>query len=234
MPHTLLNAVNQLHIAIPPSISNPFNPPSTHEEASILRSNNIRAGNPIILHIAASPPNNPASTQGEASTSSASIIRSASTTISNGLWSAHAQPAYDLDFSQFLSPELNEGYYLNRVLSADLVADVTLESPLDFLNLYSAPLMPGGHFLSPVDYWPIEYDPHKVAAETSVQVEPKQEITSDDNKEDVVSVEAVPLIRKEKGPKEKIFHPCPQCARKFSRRFNMITHMKTHDKDRSV
>lgn len=29
-------------------------------------------------------------------------------------------------------------------------------------------------------------------------------------------------------------HPCPDCGRNFTRRFNMLTHLKTHDKSRYV
>jgi ribosomal protein L37AE/L43A len=29
-------------------------------------------------------------------------------------------------------------------------------------------------------------------------------------------------------------HPCPNCGRNFTRRFNMMTHLKTHDKSRYV
>jgi hypothetical protein len=159
------------------------------------------------LHIITSPQSIP----GEVS-----IIRSVSTIITNGLYSSQNQPIYDLDFSQFLSPELNVSYDINRVLSAELIADA-MSAPLDIEQ---------ESVLSPVGAWLCEYYPPPLAS-----LEQEVEVVAV-----VTRMERNDLIKSavEKNPISDTIHSCPQCDRKFTRRFNMLTHMKTHDKSRFV
>jgi hypothetical protein len=162
-----------------------------------------------------------------------SILRSAPTIFTNGLSSSHTQPTYDLDFSQFLSPEPNGRWYdFNRVLTSDLVADI-IPTTLD-LEQDSA--------FSPVGAWLSEY----YLPGPTPQAALKQEVVINEEKvvkEDVASVatvmtrmESIELIQSsdEKNSVSNAIHSCPQCDRKFTRRFNMLTHMKTHDKSRYV
>jgi hypothetical protein len=150
-----------------------------------------------------------------------SIHRSVPTTATNGVWSAQTQPTYDLDLSQILSSKLNRGYDFNRVLTSDVIADVML-TPLDLKQ---------DSILSPVGEWLREYYPPPLASL-------KQEVVV---KEEIMSVVTVMTRMErnetiqnsdEKNTISKRRHSCPKCDRMFTRRFNMITHMKTHDTTR--
>jgi hypothetical protein len=162
------------------------------------------------------------------------LSASASTSPTNDLWSAHSQPAFDLDFGQFLSPEenkLNGVYDVNALFNSqeqsgllDLAGDVTFH-PLD-LNPYiysttlASPARVAGDFVnSPDDAWSNEY--YNPAVDSFLEVNVKEVVREEEN---VISE------RKEKVRR----HSCPLCDRKFTRHFNMKTHLKTHDKSRYV
>jgi hypothetical protein len=174
-----------------------------------------------------------------------------STITTNGLWSAQNQPTYALNFSQFLSsssPEMNGGYDFNTfhpleqcVLGGPTVGNFMFH-PRDLLHLYSTPLstpyaLSGGLLPSPVDVWPREYSSSPEGA-LKPEVVIKEEVVR------VVADKAVKVKRKKdthlikcsatKSPASNANHSCPQCDRKFTRRFNMMTHLKTHDKSRYV
>jgi hypothetical protein len=188
--------------------------------------------------------------------SASSQANTAST--ASGLWSAQTQPTYDLDFSQFLTPE-GGGYdfdvLFQNVLSANLGAGGPAGPSHDImfppLNVptYSAPLAQpnaSGDYPSPE----VETEPggnwacsnmHSVPSpmEPFPFVEPKQDRASgsEDNDGEIVTLmrnELTHLIKTDvKRPTSTPRnHPCPTCGRNFTRRFNMLTHLKTHDKTR--
>jgi hypothetical protein len=189
------------------------------------------AGNPLHIEIESSTIN-PTSIKREVST----LPSPSETPLNNGIWSAYSYPACDLDFSQFLSPEVNEGHYAlfnSRKQSVLLdLADDVMFTPLDLDHyIHSTPLtspaiVAGDSVLSPEDAWSNKY--YQPPLDTFLEV--KREVVSDSNEEVVREEENLPLKRKEKGG----IHPCTICDRKFSRRFNMRTHLKTHDKSRYV
>lgn len=77
---------------------------------------------------------------------------------------------------------------------------------------------------------PLPSDEVEFQEERPVQGEVKEEEAQDEQEEQ----EVVQETRHAKKPRRKApkFHPCPECHRTFDRKYNMTTHLRTHDKAR--